>query len=177
MALSGQSYSYRVRAYNTGGYSPYSNIATIVAGAANQPPTAPTNLTATALTSNSIVLTWTNGSGNQTEIRIERCQGSGCTNFAQVGVVAGTATTYTDGSLAAWTTYKYRVRAHNALGDLGVLQHGQRADETVGLSQASIRLAASLKTQDEPDVQPRRGARDAPLAPRDFCAPRREPAG
>ena len=31
--IAGQSYSYRVRAYNAGGYSPYSNIASIVAGA------------------------------------------------------------------------------------------------------------------------------------------------
>jgi PKD repeat protein len=39
-AITGQSYSYRVRAYNAGGYSPYSNIASIVAGVVNQPPTA-----------------------------------------------------------------------------------------------------------------------------------------
>ena len=39
-AVTGQSYSYRVRAYNSGGYSAYSNIASILVGAANQPPTA-----------------------------------------------------------------------------------------------------------------------------------------
>ena len=39
-AVTGQSYSYRVRAYNGGGYSAYSNIASILVGAANQPPTA-----------------------------------------------------------------------------------------------------------------------------------------
>ena len=38
--VTGQRYSYRVRAYNGGGYSPYSNIASILVGAANQPPTA-----------------------------------------------------------------------------------------------------------------------------------------
>jgi len=38
--IAGQSYSYRVRAHNSGGDSPYSNIATIVAGAGNLPPTA-----------------------------------------------------------------------------------------------------------------------------------------
>jgi PKD repeat protein len=36
----GQSYSYRVRAFNAGGYSAYSNVASIVAGAANEPPVA-----------------------------------------------------------------------------------------------------------------------------------------
>jgi PKD repeat protein len=39
-AVTGQTYRYRVRAYNSGGYSAYSNIASILVGAANQPPTA-----------------------------------------------------------------------------------------------------------------------------------------
>jgi PKD repeat protein len=39
-AMTGQTYRYRVRAYNSGGYSAYSNIASILVGAANQPPTA-----------------------------------------------------------------------------------------------------------------------------------------
>ena len=81
------------------------------------PPAAPTSLTATALSKTSIGLKWTNGTTAQTEVRIERCTGSGCTNFAQVAAVAGTATAFTDKSLAARTTYRYRVRAHNALGD------------------------------------------------------------
>lgn len=46
-AIGGQTYSYRVRAYNGGGYSPYSNIATIVAGVANLPPTAAMTITPT----------------------------------------------------------------------------------------------------------------------------------
>jgi PKD repeat protein len=116
-ALTGQSYSYRVRAYNAGGYSPYSNIATIVAGGSNLPPTAPKSLTATALTRSSIGLKWTNGTTDQTEVQIERCTGSSCTNFTQVAVVAGTATTFTDSGLAKRTTYRYRVRAHSALGN------------------------------------------------------------
>ena len=110
----GRNYGYRVRAYNAGGYSPYSNIARIVTP---QPPPAPTSLTATALTRTSIGLRWTNGTTDQTEVRIERCSGFGCTNFAQVAALAGTATTFTDKSLAARTTYRYRVRAHKTLGD------------------------------------------------------------
>jgi PKD repeat protein len=39
-AIGGNSYSYRVRAYNGGGYSAYSNSASIRVGAINQPPTA-----------------------------------------------------------------------------------------------------------------------------------------
>ena len=86
-AITGQSYGYRVRAYNAGGYSPYSNIARIVA---SQPPAAPTSLTATALTRTSIGLRWTNGATTQNSVTIERCTGGGCTNFAQVAAVAET---------------------------------------------------------------------------------------
>ena len=95
---------------------PYSNIASVLAGGSDEL-AAPGNLTATALTRSSIGLAWTNGTTSQTEVRIERCRGTGCTNFAQVAVLAGTATSFTDKGLAAWTTYRYRVRAHNALGD------------------------------------------------------------
>jgi PKD repeat protein len=80
-------------------------------------PSAPTGLTATALSRSSIRLQWTNTSASQSEVRIERCQGSNCTNFAQVAVVAGTVTTFTNSGLASKTTYAYRVRAHNAAGD------------------------------------------------------------
>ena len=81
------------------------------------PPNAPTNLTATALTGSAIRLKWTNGTTNQTQVRIERCKGSRCTNFVQVSTVPGTATTFTDSGLATLTVYTYRVRAHNAGGD------------------------------------------------------------
>ena len=80
-------------------------------------PSAPTGLTATALSRTSIRLNWTNSTTNQTEVRIERCTGSGCTTFVQVAAVAGTATTYTDSGRASRTTYTYRVRAHNVAGD------------------------------------------------------------
>ena len=63
------------------------------------------------------MLTWTNNSANQDGVKIERCQGTKCTNFAQIGTVAGTATTYTDLGLAANTTYRYRTRAYNSAGD------------------------------------------------------------
>ena len=80
-------------------------------------PAAPTNLTATALRASSIGLKWTNGTSNQTEVRVERCRGSGCSSFAQVAALPGTSTTFTDAGLIRRTTYRYRVRAYNAAGD------------------------------------------------------------
>jgi fibronectin type 3 domain-containing protein len=82
------------------------------------PPTAPSNLLATANGSGSINLTWTASTDNVgvTNYFIERCQGSGCTSFAQVAT--STATAYSDTGLLAGTSYSYRVRATDAAGNL-----------------------------------------------------------
>ena len=53
---------------------------------------------------------------------VERCQGAGCTSFAQIGTPTGTA--FGDTGLSASTSYSYRVRAPDAAGNLsGVLEH------------------------------------------------------
>ena len=118
-AAAGQSYSYRVRAWNlAGGYSAYSNTATIVTpGGTPAPPNAPSNLAAQALNASQIRLTWVNNAANQDGVRIYRCRGLLCTAFTQIATVAGTTTTYTDSALQANTPYRYRVRAYNSAGD------------------------------------------------------------
>jgi hypothetical protein len=81
-------------------------------GAPPSPPSAPTDLTATAMSSSQIDLRWTDNSNNETQFAIDRCLGVGCT-FAQVATVGPNVTTYADQSLAASTTYTYQVRALN----------------------------------------------------------------
>ena len=89
----------------------------IVSGDA-QPPSAPATLSATAAASNQINLAWSASSDNVgvTGYLVERCQGSGCSNFAQVANV--TATSHNDASLTAATSYSYRVLARDAAGNL-----------------------------------------------------------
>jgi hypothetical protein len=118
-AAAGQSYSYRVRAWNQDGYSGYSNSATIVTPGGPPPPlpAAPSGLTAHAAGAAAIALAWTNNSPNQDAVKIERCRGMKCADFVQVAVASGTATAYTDAGLDPRTRYRYRVRAHNAAGD------------------------------------------------------------
>ena len=83
------SYSYRVRATdavpNLSGYSNTASATTLAAGDTT-PPSAPTNLTATAASSSQINLSWTASTDNVavTGYLIERCQGAGCTTFAQI---------------------------------------------------------------------------------------------
>jgi chitodextrinase len=114
------SYSYRVRATdaagNNSGYSSTSS-ATTPAGADTTPPTAPTNLTATAASSSQINLAWTASTDNVgvTGYKVERCSGSGCTNFTQIATPTGT--TFNNTGLTASTSYSYRVRANDAAGN------------------------------------------------------------
>ena len=93
-----------------------SNTTTTTIAVTGATPQAPAALTAAASGGKSIALRWTNGTIAQTAVEIERCTGSGCTNFARVASVARTATTFTDRSLAPRTTYTYRVRAVNEAG-------------------------------------------------------------
>ena len=83
------------------------------------PPTAPTNLSATAPSSTQVNLSWSAATDNVavTGYRVERCQGAGCSSFVQVATPAGTS--FNDTGLAAATSYSYRVRAADAAGNLG----------------------------------------------------------
>ena len=119
----GASYSYRARAADAAGnLSAYSPIATATTQAATdvQPPTAPSNLTATAASASQINLSWAASTDNIGVVgyKVERCQGAGCGNFAQIAATVGAATTYSDTALAAGISYSYRVRAADAAGNL-----------------------------------------------------------
>jgi fibronectin type III domain protein len=83
-----------------------------------QAPTAPGTPTAIAVSGRQINLMWTAATDNVgvTGYLVERCQGAGCTTFAQIVTVTGT--TYNDTGLAANTSYSYRVRATDAAGNL-----------------------------------------------------------
>ena len=80
-------------------------------------PEAPGNLKATAVSANQIDLQWTDNSTNEQGFEIERCTGSGCSNFALVKTVSANTTEWSNTGLLANTSYTYRVRAFNASGD------------------------------------------------------------
>lgn len=82
------------------------------------PPSVPTGLTATPVSSSQINLSWTASTDNVgvTGYRVERCQGSSCTNFVQIATPNGTS--YSNTGLSRNTTYRYRVRAVDAAGNL-----------------------------------------------------------
>jgi fibronectin type 3 domain-containing protein len=117
----GTTYRFRVRASDAAGnLSAYSSIAsaTTSAGGDTTAPSAPTGVTATPVSTSQINVAWTASTDNVgvTEYRIERCQGSNCTSWAQVGT--STTTSFSSTGLAANTVYRFRVRAADAAGNL-----------------------------------------------------------
>ena len=114
-------YRYQARATDAAVNSgPYSNIASGTTTAPDtDPPTAPGTLTATAVSGTQVNLSWGAATDNVgvTGYRVERCQGAGCTSFAQIATPTGT--TYSDAAVAMSTTYRYQVRATDAAQNLG----------------------------------------------------------
>jgi hypothetical protein len=110
---SGASYTYRVRAYNSGGDSPYSNTASAMTlpGA----PAAPGSLTLKAVSSSQINLTWVDNASNESGFKIERSLDG--INFTEIAIVGANVKTYATTGLTKNTRYYFRVRAYNASGN------------------------------------------------------------
>lgn len=108
-------YRYRVKAFKTAGCgwtstpSPVAEADTTLLG--------PTGLTATALNTTRIRLSWTDRSSSESGFVVERCTGTtascSAASFAPVGVTAVNATSYTDDAACPSTTYTYRVAPYN----------------------------------------------------------------
>ncbi len=84
------------------------------------PPTAPATLTASPISGTQITLSWPAATDNVgvTGYDVERCQGASCTIFALIATPV--ATSFGDAGLTLGTTYRYQVRARDAVGNVGL---------------------------------------------------------
>jgi chitodextrinase len=112
------SYEIILTATDSSGLKTNTSVVLPVIASETTPPSAPTNLTATAASSTQVNLSWSASTDNVgvTGYLLERCQGAGCTSFAQVATPSGTS--FNDSGLTANTSYSYRVRATDASGNL-----------------------------------------------------------
>jgi hypothetical protein len=79
-------------------------------------PAAPTGLAALATSTSTISLTWADNSNNETGFLLERKTGASGT-YALIASPGANQTGYTDSGLQASTTYTYRIRATNSVGN------------------------------------------------------------
>jgi chitodextrinase len=109
-------YRYQVRARDAvPNWSSYSSPAAATTQADSTAPSVPTGLSATAVSSSQINLSWNASTDNVavTGYQLQRCQGVGCTSFADLATPSGTS--FNDTGLSASTTYRYQVRARDAV--------------------------------------------------------------
>jgi titin len=127
----GATFTYRVRAFNSlpnppgttpiEGDSLYSNEASVTT-----PLNPPTGLTATAVSTTQITLSWTDHSQSEDGYSIERKSPGG--DFVQTGTIGPNTTTFSDSGLSPSTTYTYRVRAFSSTA--GNSQYSNEASVT-----------------------------------------------
>jgi hypothetical protein len=82
------------------------------------PPSAPSGLTATAVSPTQINLAWTDNSTDESGFKIERCivKGKTC-NFVEIAQTGANVVAFSNTGLTKNTKYSYRVRAFNGGGD------------------------------------------------------------
>jgi FtsP/CotA-like multicopper oxidase with cupredoxin domain len=107
-------YHYRVRAFNSGGPSGYSNEAVATTPGENVP-AVPSNLKVTKTTRTSISLSWSDNSANETGFVLERSRYADFSVSLSFFLAANTKK-FTTTRLTPNRTYHFRVRAVNADG-------------------------------------------------------------
>jgi len=105
------SYDYAVQATNATGDSAFTATSTQLTL-----PNVPGTPTYSNITPTTMRISWTAPTGGASTYKLARCEGGGCTNFANIQTGIG-ATFYDDSALTPETTYRYMVLGTNASGD------------------------------------------------------------
>jgi len=109
-------------------------------GTPTNPPAAPGNLTATAVSSSEIDLAWLDNSSDETGFDIERSLDG--TNFSWIASVGADTTSYPDTGLSAATTYYYQVAATNGAGSSGYSNIASATTDNQGGTGTSVQVGS-----------------------------------
>ena len=114
-------------------------------------PAAPTNLATTVMNRIQVKLTWTDNATNEYKFRIQRKTGAGGT-WGEIGQANTNATSYYDNTVAAGTTYYYRVCAYNSIGDSAWTAQAEAIVPPYGPPEAPSGCEAHAKSASQIDV-------------------------
>jgi predicted phage tail protein len=138
-----------VRAFSNAGNSGYSNEASTTTQSITPiptAPTAPTGLNAVANLTTQITLNWTDNANNENGFKIERSTNS-AGNFTEIAQVGAGITTFVNTGLNPSTTYFYRVRAFNDVGNSAYSNEANATTLSPPVPNAPINLIATSPTQ------------------------------
>ncbi len=133
-------YYYRARSFNSAGSSSYSETAIAATDPAPlRVPEAPTGLNPTAAGTDSISLTWTDNSDNESGFTLRRSP-NGTSGWATIASLPANTRDYLDTGLQANTVYHYRIRAFN--------DSGRSADSTGSASTDALPASKYVRQRD-----------------------------
>lgn len=107
-------YYYRIKATNINGDSGYSNEISVNVPPCGYPPNAPSNLTASGISTTEVQLNFKDNSDNEDGFKVERKEPGG--TYELIAVLPANSTSHKDAGLTANTIYYYRVCAFNTYG-------------------------------------------------------------
>ncbi|MBX3132003.1 MAG: hypothetical protein KF689_01280 [Gemmatimonadaceae bacterium] len=111
VATTGETYEYRVVGVNVIG----AGGGTVLTASLNPPP-APTDVAAVALSPTQVQVTWTDNGIDEIRFWVQRCDGSDCEDFANIVTLGGNVTEYLDEDVVPGGKYRYRVTTANEVG-------------------------------------------------------------
>lgn len=107
----------------------------------SSPPEVPLNLTATAVSSNQINLSYTDNSDNETSFYIQRSVNG--LSWSKVAITAANVVSYSNTGLTASTEYFYRLRACNSAGCSGVSETASDITPSSGVISQTIFVSST----------------------------------
>jgi hypothetical protein len=107
-------------------------------------PAAPTNLTATAVSSRQVTLSWTAGGTNQTGFVVQRSTASN--SWSTIATVGTTTTTYSDTTVNKHKTYSYRIYAYNSSGNSPYSNTVTVTTPSVGVAIPNVAFASAANS-------------------------------
>ncbi len=114
----------------------------------------PSGVTATPQNTTTVNLNWIDNTKFESGFSIERCEGSDCSNFTKIGAVDNNAVQYTDTTVCASSSYKYRVKAeYNNFKNSGsgCWKRRSKLNITNFVGNTAIRVNITYKTGMKPD--------------------------